>query len=469
MLSDETIPKINQYIFQHRYKGFLVLCNTYSHKGLLPLTGKAGVILDSIDGKKNIEEIRTIAEEHNITGDQCKQFIRRLEKFHIITCGKETNLIYPDPVKSEAAQRSIVVWLYLTNQCNFRCTYCFVAKSNEKLNPDTSEMLFRRFSEMSDRNGIRNIYLILSGGEPLLNRNMVGKVIRQAEKLSRRKHILVRIGLVTNGYMLDDKTAQFLKRHNADVNISLDGLGRFNDSTRKMANGNGTFRFIMKAIILARIYGILSSVLITVSRKNIGNLPSLVDLLLAKNIPFSLQLYKNVNDNCREQELEYDSRFVSQYKKTLKNIYAYYRKNHISESPMKHYSLLDKLNFPGIRVSEYNCMGGSNYITVTQSGMVMSCPSMESAAGSLESEDILEEVRSYDKKFFPDSSVEYIKGCSACYWKYTCAGGCKLERKYHSENNPAIHSKCKIYKELLPYLLKLESERVVSNFYHDNK
>ncbi len=104
------------------------------------------------------------------------------------------------------------VWLHMTNQCNLRCTYCYIQKSSAKFDPakliDTLTTIFASASS----HDFHSITLKMSGGECLLELNQVLKVVELGQQLSKRFNISFRPIVMTNGVLVTARTAQILKK-----------------------------------------------------------------------------------------------------------------------------------------------------------------------------------------------------------------------------------------------------------------
>lgn len=117
-------------------------------------------------------------------------------------------------------------WLYLTilptNNCNFRCVYCYETNKDEYMSEQTENNIL----EFVRKNIRKYKYLRLNwfGGEPLLKKE---RVIYMSEKISAicRENKVPMIGLMsTNGYELDVETFKKLIRSRIlSYQICLDG------------------------------------------------------------------------------------------------------------------------------------------------------------------------------------------------------------------------------------------------------
>lgn len=117
-------------------------------------------------------------------------------------------------------------WLYLTilptNNCNFRCVYCYETSTDEYMDDQTEASII----EFVRRNIKKYKYLRLNwfGGEPLLQKE---RVIRMSEKISAicKQNGVPMIGLMsTNGYELDiDTFKKLIRSRILSYQICLDG------------------------------------------------------------------------------------------------------------------------------------------------------------------------------------------------------------------------------------------------------
>jgi GTP 3',8-cyclase len=120
----------------------------------------------------------------------------------------------------------------VTDRCNFRCHYCMPAEGmpwidrEEILTYAEIERLVRTFVAL----GVADVRL--TGGEPLVRRELPELVARLA-----RIEGLEDLSLTTNGYLLADQAAALVAAGIGRVNVSIDSLARarFFEVTRRDA------------------------------------------------------------------------------------------------------------------------------------------------------------------------------------------------------------------------------------------
>ena len=126
--------------------------------------------------------------------------------------------------------------LSITDRCNLRCTYCMPAQGLQWLpTPDllTTAELARLGRIAVERLGVERIRL--TGGEPLMRRDLEEIVAAVASLRTRRTGAKPDIGLTTNGLGLDRRAAGLRTAGLDRVNVSIDTLdaGEYAAITRR--------------------------------------------------------------------------------------------------------------------------------------------------------------------------------------------------------------------------------------------
>ena len=144
------------------------------------------------------------------------------------------------------------ITLQLTQECNFRCSYCTYGSkdfqyqrehSSKKMPLETAISAIDFFAAHSANQSEVNVGFY--GGEPLLEYDMMKTVIEYAEKKFFGKELT--ISFTTNGSLLTLELARYFSSHNASVTISLDGAPETHNRSRKFAaTGDSTFDTVKK-------------------------------------------------------------------------------------------------------------------------------------------------------------------------------------------------------------------------------
>ena len=166
-----------------------------------------------------------------------------------------------------------------TEQCNFRCTYCYEAFEIGKMSQGIQEAVCRL---IEGRDDLRYLQLSWFGGEPLAAFDVVKRIGGFAHEHCERNGIAYNADMTTNGYLLDgERAATLLDQKVESYRISLDGDREAHDRTRIRANGRGSFDRILKnieAIVqIDREFRIMLR--IHYHRENLESIPGLVERL----------------------------------------------------------------------------------------------------------------------------------------------------------------------------------------------
>ncbi|WP_354668642.1 radical SAM protein [Pseudoalteromonas sp. C2R02] len=140
--------------------------------------------------------------------------------------------------------------LFPTEQCNFRCVYCYEDFEKGKM----QEWLVKAIKEFIANKipTLDKLTLSWFGGEPLLADDVVFEISEYALDLAKKYNCKVVGDITTNGSLLSIKTLERLVKSNQNYfQISIDGDESFHNKTRVMRTGRGSFDKIWTRIIAA--------------------------------------------------------------------------------------------------------------------------------------------------------------------------------------------------------------------------
>jgi His-Xaa-Ser system radical SAM maturase HxsB len=135
-----------------------------------------------------------------------------------------------------------------TLRCNHKCVYCHAAP------PDARDSDMDRATAINVLNFIfktqsKAVTIEFQGGEPLLNWDIVKLIVKEAGRLNEKyEKKNLRIAIVSNLTLMDEKKLDFLVRNNVSVCTSLDGPEKVHNANRNYINGKGTYKDVVKWI-----------------------------------------------------------------------------------------------------------------------------------------------------------------------------------------------------------------------------
>ena len=134
--------------------------------------------------------------------------------------------------------------LHVAHTCNLNCSYCFASQG--KYHGERAIMSYevgkRALDFLVENSGNRrNLEVDFFGGEPLMNFDVVKKLVAYARSIEKEKGKNFRFTLTTNGVLVDDDVIEFANRECSNVVLSLDGRKEVHDRYRVDYAGNGSW------------------------------------------------------------------------------------------------------------------------------------------------------------------------------------------------------------------------------------
>ena len=138
--------------------------------------------------------------------------------------------------------------LHIAHTCNLNCSYCFASQG--KYHGDRAVMSFEVGKQALDflvaNSGRRhNLEVDFFGGEPLMNFDVVKKLVAYARSIEKQYNKNFRFTLTTNGMLIDDDVIEFANREMSNVVLSLDGRKEIHDRYRVDYAGRGSWEQIV--------------------------------------------------------------------------------------------------------------------------------------------------------------------------------------------------------------------------------
>ena len=174
------------------------------------------------------------------------------ECYDQITALKEAGQLFtPDAyadmageLKARTAGVVKALCLHVAHTCNLNCSYCFASQG--KYHGERALMPFEVGKQALDflvaHAGTRkNLEVDFFGGEPLMNFEVVKKLVAYARSIEKAAGKHFRFTLTTNGVLIDDDVIDFANREMSNVVLSLDGRREVHDRFRVDMAGRGSF------------------------------------------------------------------------------------------------------------------------------------------------------------------------------------------------------------------------------------
>ena len=212
------------------------------------------IAYDIISLYENKEKNEVIAEISKKYGDVPRDEI--IECYDQVTELKNSGELFTEdnfePMAGEfKAKTSGVIkalCLHIAHTCNLNCSYCFASQG--KYHGERALMSFevgkRALDFLIENSGTRrNLEVDFFGGEPLMNFDVVKKLVEYARSIEKEKGKNFRFTLTTNGVLVDDDVIDFANKEMSNVVLSLDGRKEVHDRYRVDYQGRGSYDTIV--------------------------------------------------------------------------------------------------------------------------------------------------------------------------------------------------------------------------------
>jgi radical SAM protein with 4Fe4S-binding SPASM domain len=322
----------------------------------------------------------------------------------------------------------------LTQRCNLECAHCYMsafAGADTRGELTTAECR-RVIDEIAQVNP--NVFLILTGGEPLLRKD----VWEIADYAAEKRFTTV---LGTNGVLLREREAALMRKHGVlGASISLDSTdAALHDAFRHLP---GAWQGAVRATRTLREAGLDFSIHMSVTDWNVGEVPAMIDL--ARELGATVLNFFFLVRTGRGRDLsdidagEYER--ILAHLANVQGVGAGGRFEDPWSTPVgradgllirakcaPHFRrILWELNPESPLLKNYahgSCPAGKYYCRITPEGDVTPCPYMPVAAGNLRQSSFAE---LWDQSpVFSDLREPKLGGrCGACEFSKLC-GGCR--------------------------------------------
>ena len=323
--------------------------------------------------------------------------------------------------------------LHVAHTCNLNCSYCFASQG--KYQGDRALMSFevgkQAFDFLIANSGTRkNLEVDFFGGEPLMNWDVVKRLVAYARSIEKEHNKNFRFTLTTNGMLIDDDVIDFANREMSNVVLSLDGRPEVNDHFRRDYAGKGSYETIVpkfQKLVKAR-GGKNYYVRGTFTHNNVDFTNDLFHMADLGFTELSMEPVVCPPDDPYALTEEDLPRLFEQYEILAKEMIK--RKREGRGFTFYHY-MLDLKHGPCIYKRITGCGSGTEYMAVTPWGELFPCHqfvgdpkySLGNIWDGVKNEAVQDEFRSCNAYARPE--------CKDCWARLYCSGGCAANA-YHA-------------------------------------
>lgn len=394
---------------------------------------------------------RNLSDCYGSRNKMLGNFITHLYRRCIISLDGKSALDKSYEEKLPLYKDSFIVVCQLTHRCNFRCSYCYKPYFKQATMPwSIVEAIINEIKlHLPQR-----VSLVFMGGEVLTEQSLLQKTIGAAKQACDEAGIDLTLYVQTNGSLVTCEMADFFRRYDVQVSVSIDGSAHLNDTNRKTDANKNTFLMIKRGIERLIAAGVFAGAITVVSQSNFRHPSEVITALERLGIiegKFNrLRLEGLAAKSSRSMAIS-----SSEYLSFMKTVVSLISRGS-SFAEMNLISMAENLlsyerNYRCLRSC---CGAGTSMVSVTPDGGIFPCDHMLDGRfrlGSLSEGDSMFH-NGADKivsQYGVNTPAMARNACAKCEWLRICEGG-------GCETNPDITgiSSCEYFKNMYPYLIE---------------
>ena len=340
--------------------------------------------------------------------------------------------------------------MHIAHTCNLNCSYCFASQG--KYHGDRAVMSFevgkRALDFLIENSGTRrNLEVDFFGGEPLMNFDVVKRLVEYARSVEKQHNKNFRFTLTTNGMLIDDDVIDFANREMSNVVLSLDGRKEVHDRYRVDYAGNGSWeRIVPKFQKLVEARGGKNYYMRgTFTHQNPDFLE---DIKVMLDLGFN-ELSMEPVVCAKGDPAELTAEDIELVKKQYEDLAELMLKKDKEGKPFTFYHyMIDLTGGPCIYKRISGCGSGTEYMAVTPWGDLYPCHQFVGEE-KFKLGDIWQGVTNKETQGeFAACNVYAREECRDCWARLYCSGGCAANAYHATGKVTGIYeSGCELFRK----------------------
>ena len=381
---------------------------------------------------------------------QATDKFKLLDQFHFF----QPEQVPEDDYRDKGVQYDSVV-LFLTNQCNLRCSYCY-ALSGEFPARAMSWEIARAAIDFVMRGVMEHRLPEMTlgfhgGGEPTLNWKVLIQSVDYARSLAEKNQVRLNVSGAFNGYW-SKKVLDYIVRNFTDLSLSFDGLPAVQNAQRPAKGKTDSFTRVattLRALDQARVsYGIR----MTVTDEAVTR--------MAESVSY-------ICDHFHPRKIQVEPAFEEG--RALRNHSAIKNLKMFIDQFIKSYKIAEQhqiqLFYSGARLEVLNtrfCLAACRAFVVTPDGDITTCFETYGPDHPLSQHFFVGKYQGKGNFLIDEEklrrhfgrTIQRIPYCEQCFCKWQCAGDCAIKtigRKNGDKFQPS--TRCLANQELSKFLI----------------
>lgn len=349
--------------------------------------------------------------------------------------------------------------LHVAHTCNLNCSYCFASQG--KFHGERALMSFevgkRALDFLVENSGSRhNLEVDFFGGEPLMNWDVVKRLVEYARSIEKEAGKNFRFTLTTNGVLIDDDVIDFANKEMSNVVLSLDGRKEVHDRFRVDYSGNGSWeKIVPKFQKLVKARGgknyYMRGTFTHFNPDFTKDIQAMLDLGFDE---LSMEPVVCAPEDASALTADDRAVVVEQYEKLADMMLE--RKAQGKPFTFYHY-MIDLEGGPCIYKRLSGCGSGTEYMAVTPWGDLYPCHQFVGDEKFLLGNIYDGVTNNALREEFRSCNVYAREECADCWAKFYCSGGCAANAYHASGAISGVYEPgCDLFKKRIECAIMLK-------------
>jgi uncharacterized protein len=343
--------------------------------------------------------------------------------------------------------------------CNLNCEYCFylgkAAQFPEAPIHRMSDTVLEEMIRQSLGGHERHVSFVWQGGEPtLLGLPFFKRVIELQQKHGHGQS--VSNGLQTNGILLDEEWARFLREYRFLVGLSIDGPEQIHDHYRKHKGGQGSWSQAAASARMLLQHGVEVNAISVVTDRSVEYAREIYGFHKSIGLNYMQFIPCIERDAADPTRIAPYSMSPEQYGRFLVNMFDLWQSDFNGSVATTSVRFFDSVFYTYVGLDAPECTLRKNcgtYLTVEHNGDVFACDfyvEPEWKLGNVLSGTLSEMLNGPTQTAFGELKANLPDECLQCEWLRQCHGGCTKDRLTDIREKGRTHF-CQAYKMLFEH------------------
>jgi uncharacterized protein len=315
----------------------------------------------------------------------------------------------------------VFVDLFLTENCNCRCSYCFVEGKNHRslsleIAQKTVDFLVNHSGNETD------LGILFFGGEPLMQFDLIREIVAYSKKVTSDTSKEISFSMTTNGTLMTEPMMQYFEENDIRYLLSIDGDKPTHDLHRSLLNGGSSFDLISKKFPMMKKYQPWQGARVTTMPDTVHRLSHNIQTLFGLGInQFIIGMATGIS---------WSEKKCAVFLKEMKRVGEFYLAQIRQEAPIR-LTIFEKGDIDR-KHEDYTCVwgcgAGRGRIGVNARGEIFGCGrfvGLDSLKGALPLGDVIHGFTNPENRAqLMDLSAWKRIDCIHCNYRNRCNGGC---------------------------------------------